>query len=176
MQQKLYLIAKSDGLREWMPNAFVSKNKNVCVVSDAHVLLEFQLDNLWPDIFIESLPDYETLIPAECLKAMNKSGAVYTCQDDTIHVLVKGVESIFKIKEDKGQFPKYESVIPSEYNYETEYIGINPKMLNDLMLAIDPYAASVDLFFSGLDKPINVRTLPDNNWKYRAIIVPVYKP
>lgn len=174
MKQKLHLIINEKCYRDILRYAFLNHDE-VCV-SDAHALVVHKTKNIFPEVFVASIPDGNWLIPKDVLKKMNTKGANYMFVGENIEIDIKGSKTLHPIKKEDvvstGNYPAYQSVIPKEFNGELNQVALNPALLDNIRQAIDPDCEAVQIQFCDAIHAMRVSIPTSYVSDYTAILMP----
>jgi len=174
MQTKLHLVLDPKCYIQSLTYMFI--NKEECAVSDTSVLLVHKCNEIFPEEFVDSIPEGDWLIPYEAVKKMNTKGATYLIKSDQILITIKGAVTMFPITKngtDGLRYPQFKQVIPTEYNGQLNSICLNPELLLNLAQAIDPDYVGVILKWSDGEHAMSVRAKNSIAKNYKAILMPM---
>jgi hypothetical protein len=173
MRQKLHLVTAKDELRPVMNYALLTKER--ITVTDAHSLVSHLCTEIFDELFTNSIPEGEWLIPESALKLMNKPKAKYWIEGTELVINDKGATSKHPLKENGKdmKFPNWQLIIPDE-NRTTpvETIGVNTKILENTRQAIDS-DFQLALTFTGGDRPIILTSFNKDLKGCISIIMPM---
>lgn len=181
MKPQIHEVIKKNPLRPVMEHALLTKNH--LVATDTNVLIVHDTEEVFPSSFVEQIKT-EYLVHYTCLKEMSKKQTTnyYIENNQMIVENKKGETKTFNLlinEQDGLKYPNWQSAIPVLPDYIEEpkvgEIGVNPMLLNNLRMAIDPGCRATNLIFLGKTKPIWVEGISPkaefNN--YKAMIMPV---
>ncbi len=183
---KIHLACANDSLRPVMEHILITKDE--IVASDAHIIVIHKTENIFDEESIKAMPE-RFLIHKNQWKEICKNHDRLTFKNNQIIVNHNNTynfcfdisfENDYAPKGYKGyyagNFPDYKKVIPTKFKESVYEIGLNPKLLKNLVdTMFFPYAEvkNIKFTFYGKDRAIIVEPADSSVPTVKGLIMPV---